>query len=204
MRRLPPEQIRKLRAKKKSTAFRKKCDDENRRYDAANSVGQQGQPVPAWKLAMQARPSGTTRPLSLADHFRLKRRGHGQPPPANAKKLKLDQIAAVAEWESYDAYMRSDQWYAVRRRFKAMWPGVNCVGCGSIDIQLHHTTYVRFGREDLTDLLPLCQRCHSRLHETHKRERIALGDYVKALRLTFAWSPERVAERLADYRSYIH
>lgn len=36
-----------------------------------------------------------------------------------------------------------------------------CRVCGSLkDLEIHHRTYARFGKEQLDDVTTLCSRCH--------------------------------------------
>jgi hypothetical protein len=41
--------------------------------------------------------------------------------------------------------------------------------CHAERVHLHHRTYDRLGCEDLRDLIPLCEACHSATHEWQKR-----------------------------------
>lgn len=65
---------------------------------------------------------------------------------------------------SYDDYLRSPHWLRLKARYKRSrrW---QCV-CGERKfLQLHHVTYERLGAERLEDLRPLCQTCHTLLHQ---------------------------------------
>lgn len=44
---------------------------------------------------------------------------------------------------------------------------------GKTVLEVHHTTYERYGHERLEDLVTLCQRCHATEHQWQKRERRA-------------------------------
>lgn len=69
---------------------------------------------------------------------------------------------------TYERYIGSDRWRLRRERFFATHPRV-CSCCESEDdVQVHHLTYVRFGDELDDDLLALCQRCHSLVHQHHR------------------------------------
>jgi 5-methylcytosine-specific restriction endonuclease McrA len=61
-------------------------------------------------------------------------------------------------WRSYSAYLRSEQWQK-RRRFVILRDG-RCRDCGAQGTDVHHLTYGRVGRERLSDLVLLCERCH--------------------------------------------
>lgn len=46
-----------------------------------------------------------------------------------------------------------------------MWWGYKCALCNSHEgVQVHHNNYDRLGKELFTDLIPLCEVCHSRHH----------------------------------------
>lgn len=73
--------------------------------------------------------------------------------------------------ESYVAYIGSSAWAAKRKEYRESGRPTGCAKCGTKkDIHFHHRTYVRFGRERLDDLVPLCQIHHSQLHDLQHRE----------------------------------
>lgn len=75
----------------------------------------------------------------------------------------------------YRAYIASEQWQAVRRRFWAAGPRP-CFCCGREDgpKDLHHRTYKNLGCELLRDLVPLCRVCHDRVHQLAVAKNIGL------------------------------
>lgn len=65
---------------------------------------------------------------------------------------------------SYEAYLASDHWKALRARYKKekIW---ECAVCGKTKrLHLHHRTYARVGKERLSDLIPLCGDHHKATH----------------------------------------
>lgn len=71
---------------------------------------------------------------------------------------------------NYQEYMDSQRWQSKREQYIAACNPTRCAGCltpWGQDDHLHHTTYERLGHERLTDLMPLCQRCHTELHQSH-------------------------------------
>jgi hypothetical protein len=70
----------------------------------------------------------------------------------------------------YVAYMASETWATTRRRYFRSGLPCTCRAlvdggrCGAEEVDLHHWTYSRLGRELLTDLIPLCRTHHERLH----------------------------------------
>lgn len=64
---------------------------------------------------------------------------------------------------TYEKYKKSPAWHRkrdlVRERDKSL-----CV-CGAQATEMHHKTYDNIGQEPLSDLVMLCNGCHSRLHQ---------------------------------------
>lgn len=73
------------------------------------------------------------------------------------------QLPNVLSTLPYDLYLESDHWKALRAKAIAHY-GDTCVLCDKQPVQVHHRTYVRRGFERLTDLIVLCDDCHSRYH----------------------------------------
>lgn len=64
----------------------------------------------------------------------------------------------------YYAYLRSPWWRAIRLA-SLIRAGRKCALCGEKHrLEVHHNTYVRLGREKLSDLVVLCRQCHRRYH----------------------------------------
>ena len=70
-------------------------------------------------------------------------------------------MAVVA---AYAAYLNSPQWQE-RRQAALRRAGFRCEGCPETDgLEVHHLTYERLGFERTTDLMVLCNVCHSQEH----------------------------------------
>ncbi len=167
------------RAKKNSRgrkAWLKRVGDANREYDRQQAI----KPIPDEIL-----------------------RGLGRGGTVTGSPSLLDIKARKAGFASYSDYMASREWESIRELFVSRWAAARCVGCGNPHFHLHHITYDRCGRELLTDLLPLCRRCHGRLHDVSRTNNISLRDYETALSFMFGWSSSEVAGKLAEYRSHI-
>jgi hypothetical protein len=69
----------------------------------------------------------------------------------------------------YIAYITSTEWQ-LKKEEAYSYHGKVCLACfdseNSIDI--HHKTYSRFEKEDMTDLIPLCRSCHAKVHDIHR------------------------------------
>lgn len=63
----------------------------------------------------------------------------------------------------YLEYLSSDHWRKTRDRILDMWGGKCCL-CSNRASDVHHNSYDRVGCETITDLVPLCRRCHKRFH----------------------------------------
>lgn len=67
----------------------------------------------------------------------------------------------------YSVYIESAAWRAKREKLFAA-RGKKCEYCKSTkNIQVHHLTYKRLGREWLQDLQVLCVTCHKAIHEAN-------------------------------------
>lgn len=81
--------------------------------------------------------------------------------------------------QQYDAYMASKQW-ASRRDAYYRAHACRCSACASIDkIHLHHLTYERMGRELDSDLTPLCEGCHARVHKLQRKEKCSIAEATR-------------------------
>ena len=66
----------------------------------------------------------------------------------------------------YNEYMRSVQWKKKRHQVLIYW-GNKCGMCYKPGrLEVHHRTYERLGAELITDLIPLCEECHTKFHDT--------------------------------------
>jgi 5-methylcytosine-specific restriction endonuclease McrA len=65
---------------------------------------------------------------------------------------------------TYEEYLQSPEWRirAEDAKHRGRW---ECALCASHEnLEVHHRTYVRLGRELPSDLVVLCRRCHRRHH----------------------------------------
>lgn len=66
---------------------------------------------------------------------------------------------------SYEDYLQSPEWKKRRAWVLTFW-NHRCGICNRKDkLEVHHRTYERLGNELLTDLIPLCDRCHAKFHD---------------------------------------
>jgi hypothetical protein len=91
------------------------------------------------------------------------------------KKLLKKERAAAREaakaqgrHANYRAYINSKAWKKRRNKFLKDF-GYCCQICGSpYDIEVHHLSYQRLGKEQDRDLQALCRGCHENTHEGSK------------------------------------
>lgn len=70
--------------------------------------------------------------------------------------------------ERYDHYINSKRWQKRRIAYYAVHDK-RCRACDSTEqIHLHHHTYARMGYEHDDDLVPLCESCHTQVHQLHQ------------------------------------
>jgi hypothetical protein len=79
-----------------------------------------------------------------------------------------DQRAAAKV--RYAAYLMSPHWQAVKARYRASNLQQSCIVCANPKFELHHRTYVRLGRERLSDLIPLCRAHHEKAHAQTEKQ----------------------------------
>jgi hypothetical protein len=85
--------------------------------------------------------------------------------------------------QEYKRYLNSSHWEKVKERY---WKGKlpnKCYCCQTTrNLQLHHKTYKRLGKERLTDLIYLCDKCHSQVHEYLKENKTNLWNVARKIK----------------------
>ena len=67
-------------------------------------------------------------------------------------------------YEDYVRYIRSSKWLNLKKKV-FRYKGKICRKCGRRkSTQVHHKTYERLGKEQLSDLVPVCRVCHKKIH----------------------------------------
>ena len=88
-------------------------------------------------------------------------------------KISNDEALEKFKPESrkrYENHLSSDQ-FAQLKRDRLIIDNFKCQMC-SITVDLstshcHHITYIRLGKESLSDVSTLCKECHEKLHDFH-------------------------------------
>ena len=80
----------------------------------------------------------------------------------------VDCPSYQADKDLYYPYLHSELWKNIRRK-RIERDGFQCVMCGSAkNLNVHHITYDCLYREDVTDLVTVCKKCHEKLHANDK------------------------------------
>ena len=87
---------------------------------------------------------------------------------------------------TYEEYRKSPAW-KVKRDAVIQRDGGQCI-CGAQATELHHKTYDNIGREPLSDLVMLCEKCHKKVH----RPRVP-SDQQSAVQQPLETLPEEVS-----------
>ena len=97
----------------------------------------------------------------------------------------------------YDEYLQSDHWLETVR-IKRWVEGNKCEICGSPHkLQVHHLTYERLGRENLSDLQLVCEYHHKKIHNIDDRYSTKLTNNLKLVLEKLAREVEANTERSA-------
>jgi len=63
----------------------------------------------------------------------------------------------------YYTYLKSERWQEIKRAAREYYSV--CQECGSSEnLQVHHLSYEKLGREEFEDLTLLCEKCHKARH----------------------------------------
>lgn len=81
--------------------------------------------------------------------------------------------------EDYEWYIKLSPIWKAKRQERLELDGYACKKCKSAGdgkpLHVHHRTYDRFGgRELITDLVTLCEKCHAKVHKLHSKSHLSL------------------------------
>lgn len=70
-------------------------------------------------------------------------------------------------FKSYDEYLVSPHWQDFKKRFYSSSRRKSCLCCElpNFEVELHHITYARLGKERLSDVIPVCRYHHEIIHQ---------------------------------------
>lgn len=88
---------------------------------------------------------------------------------ATLGRVRAAMAGRDPERVAYEEYIRTSAWLAKRNQ-ALQAAGWKCQVCGTADrlLEVHHNSYERLGAEDETDVVVLCDECHSRHHGTER------------------------------------
>lgn len=86
------------------------------------------------------------------------------------RQRNKSKIFARLGFASYDEYLESDFWKAIRERVFAE-KGKKCVKCGKPANTVHHSRYDRatLMGETIESLFPVCRKCHIEAEDAPRR-----------------------------------
>ena len=89
---------------------------------------------------------------------------------------------AVLGYSSYDAYLKSSLWKAIR--WKVLKQHAKCHRCGKWALQVHHKSYSLEVMQGLVldDLLAVCRSCHKRSEYTGTGQKLGPKEATAKLR----------------------
>jgi len=106
----------------------------------------------------------------------------------NSYQLFYDGLRGMG-FKNYDEYLASDTWKAFREWYRTSRMPQLCVVCRSSNVVLHHWKYERVGQEELTDVMPLCDEHHSKLHGYLSENDVPLYDIKTQFVECFGFHP---------------
>lgn len=108
----------------------------------------------------------------------------------------LDKKLKKLGHETYDQYISSAHWIKFKEEVLDTLFYNGCIACDYPLFDFHHLTYRRLGNECLSDVIPLCKRCHDAVHKVSLLYNIGVYDIEKSLSKVFNWSLGRVRDKI--------
>jgi len=114
---------------------------------------------------------GTTRLLQIGSIFPLIELINNQNEQLNQLRNQIKELTAkfrYAGYSSYQEYLQSPHWQETRKRALER-AGNHCSVCRNTqNLNVHHNNYDRIGKELDTDLIVLCEKCHTLFYKEGK------------------------------------
>jgi hypothetical protein len=104
----------------------------------------------------------------------------------------------------YDAYIQSKAWQQTRQRYLDSGQPIDCRVCGKAwfsGMHFHHMTYERLGDERLSDIVPVCENCHTMIHRL-QREFPYLGSFSIVQLAATRIQERKLRNKYTHVRSY--
>ena len=100
-------------------------------------------------------------------------RARGEEIVKTLSRISIDEAKEKFETKSrkrYEKHLSSDQFIQLKRD-RLIIDNFRCQMCSTnVDLSTshcHHITYIRLGKESLSDVSTLCKECHEKLHDFH-------------------------------------
>lgn len=97
---------------------------------------------------------------------------------------------------SYDEYLESPHWKYIKGLYRQSSMPQTCIACNKTKYDLHHRTYKRLGCEWKSDLVPLCRKCHEKIHRYQNKAR------QKKRRVIDLWRTDKILIDVFQICSY--
>ncbi len=75
---------------------------------------------------------------------------------------------------TYEDYLASPLWANFKEKYRKSGLPTYCMACGVEKTSLHHVSYARLGREDVRDVIPLCDPHHAGVHRVCMEKNIQI------------------------------
>jgi hypothetical protein len=99
-------------------------------------------------------------------------------------------------YKNHQEYIKSDYWVNFKNKVLDNLFYGSCIVCENSEFDFHHLTYRRLGNECLSDVIPLCKKCHYIVRLTGQRYNIGMYDIESAIVKAFKWPLWRVREKI--------
>ena len=101
--------------------------------------------------------------------------------------------------ERYHLYLQSDAWQQKRQERLTLDGGI--CACGLTASHVHHKTYGNIGKEQMTDLVSMCEDCHNHVHQKSPRAAFVLPAVLNEGETLIDDNPSTRIQREQVYRS---
>jgi hypothetical protein len=102
---------------------------------------------------------------------------------------------------SYRDYLLSAHWAKLKREYREGDLPQHCLACRDSNYELHHRSYERLGAEIRGDLIPLCRKCHEKVHRYADLHHLRIQATHKIMRKVFGWTKSQTWKRFAPFCS---
>jgi hypothetical protein len=113
------------------------------------------------------------------------------------------QLSVYLKNNHYKEYLNSGPWKQFKSLYKSSGLSLNCNICNKhhdATFNFHHKTYERFGCEELSDVVPVCGKCHGAIHKFCVRSGFSIWEATEKLKEARAISFDAFNELLYEPR----